>query len=112
MGSYAAGTPVTIAANAPALYGPSFLDWTDATVANATASTTTLTMPAANTTVTANYTTAVAKYTLTVVNGSGSGSYAAGTAVTITANALLEQANGFQFGPELLVANANTPVQR
>jgi hypothetical protein len=55
-------------------------------VANATAATTTLTMPAAATTVTANYA-AIPTYALTVVNGTGSGSYAAGTVVTITANA-------------------------
>ncbi|MBI3858134.1 MAG: hypothetical protein HY293_20830, partial [Planctomycetes bacterium] len=53
-GSYASGTAVTITANAPAA-GMLFDQWTGATVANATASTTTLTMPAANTTVTATY---------------------------------------------------------
>jgi len=83
-GSYTAGTQVTITANAPPS-GEAFLDWTGATVANANASSTTLSMPAANTTVTANYQTT--KYTLNVVNGSGGGSYAAGTSVTITANA-------------------------
>ena len=81
-GSYAAGTPVTITANTPPS-GQSFTSWTGATVANPTSSTTTLTMPAANTTVTANY--APTQYTLTVVNGAGSGNYAAGTTVTITA---------------------------
>jgi hypothetical protein len=106
-GSYAAGTSVTITANAPPS-GQSFLDWTGATVANATASTTTLTMPAANTTVTANYTTAVAKYTLSVVNGSGSGSYAAGTPVTITANAPPSD-ESFVDWTGATVANANTP---
>ena len=50
------------------------------------AATTTLTMPAANATVTATYSTA-GTYVLNVVNGTGSGSYAAGTVVTITANA-------------------------
>ena len=82
--SYAAGTVVTITANA-ALSGEAFSSWSGATVASASSSSTTLTMPAANTTVTANYTTAT--YPLTVVNGTGSGSYAAGTVVTITANA-------------------------
>jgi hypothetical protein len=85
-GSYAAGTSVTITANAPPR-GEAFLDWTGATVANADASTTTLKMPAANTTVTANCETTVIKYRLSVVNGSGGGAYAAGTSVTITANA-------------------------
>ena len=82
-GSYTANTVVTITANAPPS-GQSFVDWTGATVQNPNASQTTLTMPASNATVTANYS---AGYTLTVVNGTGGGTYAAGTAVTITANA-------------------------
>lgn len=53
-GTYAAGTTVTITANAPPA-GQAFQSWTGAAVANTIASTTTLTMPAANTTVTANY---------------------------------------------------------
>src|SRR5262249_47693326 len=53
-GSYAAGTVVTITANAPAS-GMVFDQWTGATVAAPGSSTTTLTMPAANTTVTATY---------------------------------------------------------
>ncbi len=86
-GSYASGTVVTITANAPPA-GQSFVNWTGATVANPNSATTTLTMPSANTTVTANYSGGTAtKYTLTVVNGSGSGSYAAGAVVNITANA-------------------------
>ncbi len=52
-GNYAAGTVVTITANAPPV-GQSFVNWTGATVQNATASTTTLAMPAAATVVTAN----------------------------------------------------------
>ena len=56
-------------------------------MANSTAASTTLTMPAAATTVVANYTASTTKYQLTVTNGSGSGSYAAGTNITITANA-------------------------
>jgi hypothetical protein len=82
-GSYAAGTSVTITANA-APTGQVFEDWTGATVTNPYAASTILTMPAVNTTVTANY---QATYTLTVVNGSGSGSYIAGAVVPITANA-------------------------
>jgi protein-disulfide isomerase len=53
-GSYAAGTVVTITANAPPL-GQIFKQWTGATVADPAAATTTLTMPAANTSVTANF---------------------------------------------------------
>ena len=84
-GSYAAGTLVSIKANTPPA-GQQFVNWTGATVANANASSTTLTMPSANATVTANYA-AGPTYALTVVNGSGSGSYAAGIVVPITANA-------------------------
>ena len=85
-GSYAAGAVVTIAANA-APAGEVFSSWTGATVASPSSASTTLTMPAAATTVTANYTAVKTTYGLTVVNGSGSGSYPAGTVVTITANA-------------------------
>jgi hypothetical protein len=84
-GSYAAGTVVTIVAGtAPS--GESFSGWTGATVASSSSASTTLTMPAANTTVTANYSTSSTTYTLTVVGGTGSGSYTAGTVVTITAD--------------------------
>ena len=83
-GVYPAANTVTITANAPPA-GKVFANWTGATVANANASTTTLTMPAANTTVTANY--AVLYYKLTVVNGTGGGFYPPGAVVKITANA-------------------------
>lgn len=104
-GSYAAGTVVTITANAPAT-GQTFLNWTGATVANAGAATTTLSMPAANTSVTANYAAAPGYYSLTVVNGSGSGAYTAGTLVTIIAAA---PATGQSFldWTGATVANAN-----
>ena len=85
-GAYVPGKTVTITANAPPA-GQVFLNWTGATVANANAATTTLTMPTVNTTVTANYASSSKLYTLTVVNGTGSGSYPAGKIVTITANA-------------------------
>lgn len=85
-GSYAADSVVTITANAPPT-GKKFLEWTGAIVSNSTQASTTLTMPASDTTVTANYATLPTTYTLTVVNGTGSGSYAAGYVVRITANA-------------------------
>ncbi len=85
-GTYAAGATVTITANAPPA-GQAFVNWTGAAVGNAASMSTSLTMPAAPTTVTANYTTGANLYNLTVNNGSGSGNYAAGTQVTITANA-------------------------
>lgn len=53
-GSFAAGTVVTIAAGTPPA-GEAFQSWSGAQVANPLGSTTTLTMPSANTTVTANF---------------------------------------------------------
>ena len=84
-GAYPAGKVVKIKANAPPS-GQSFLDWTGATVGNPKASSTTLTMPEENTTVTANYSSPAPTYTLTVVNGTGSGTYAAGKIIAITAS--------------------------
>jgi hypothetical protein len=87
-GTFAAGASVTISAN-PAPAGQVFKSWTGATFANPVAPTTTLVMPATNLTVTATYTSApppVTQYTLTVVNGSGSGTFSAGTTATISAN--------------------------
>jgi hypothetical protein len=91
-GSYASGASATIVANAPAT-GKLFDKWTGDTgyVADAALIATTVTMPSKNITLTATYKDiAPAKYTLTVKNGSGSGSYAAGTDVIITANAPAE----------------------
>ena len=85
-GSYAAGTSVAISANTPPS-GQNFLDWTGSTVANPTASTTTIIMPAASASVTANYAVANSTYLLTVNGGSGGGTYAPGKVVTITAGA-------------------------
>ena len=84
-GNYAAGSIVNISANAPPT-GQVFLNWTGSPVANPNAVTTTLTMPAAAASVTANYTSGNVQYQLTVNNGTGSGSYTAGTTVTVTAN--------------------------
>jgi len=84
-GQVAANTTVSISAN-PARAGQAFLTWTAAAVANASSPNTTLVMPAANTTVTATYGVPVPKYALTVINGSGSGSYPAGAIVPIAAN--------------------------
>jgi len=83
-GSYASGAVVNIAANPPPL-GQNFVNWTGFTVANPNSANTTLTMPNANVTVVANYTSTTA-HTLTVVNGTGSGNYTAGTVVPIAAN--------------------------
>jgi hypothetical protein len=51
---YSSGTVVSITANTPPA-GEYFQNWTGAAVTNSTASSTTLTMPSANTTVTANF---------------------------------------------------------
>jgi len=101
-GQFAQGTTVTITANTPNA-GASFVNWTTTatgvTFASATASTTTFQMPASNVTVTANFSDGTGgqpsggnnnntkKYKVTVNYGSGSGEYAAGATVNITANA-------------------------
>ncbi|MDR3314596.1 MAG: InlB B-repeat-containing protein [Oscillospiraceae bacterium] len=87
-GSYAAGAVVSITANT-APTGKVFDKWTttSGTIANASSASTTFTMPAGAATVTATYKDAPpATYALTVTNGTGSGSYAAGAVVSITAN--------------------------
>ena len=83
-GNYPAGTSVLVTAN-PAPAGQVFDQWTGATVANPTATTTTLIMPAAATAVVAVYKAATPNFALTVTQGSGSGLYPAGTVVNITA---------------------------
>jgi len=86
-GSYTQGTVVNISADA-APSGKVFDKWTGNTsgIANVNASSTTLTMPAANQTITATYVTATT-YTLTVNSGSGDGNYTQGTVVSISADA-------------------------
>jgi hypothetical protein len=87
-GNYAADTQVPIVANTPA-NGKIFDKWTSnsGSFADATSAATTFTMPANAATVTATYKDAPASvYTLTVINGSGSGNYTAGTSVPIVAN--------------------------
>lgn len=83
-GQYAAGTSITILANAPAS-GSMFANWSsdDGIIFdNSTAMSTTIVMPAKDATVVANYT---GQYLLKVNFGSGTGSYASGTQVTISA---------------------------
>jgi len=85
-GSYTESTVVDIDADtAPS--GKTFDEWVGDTsgIANVSASSTTLTMPAANQTITATYESA-ATYTLTVNSGSGDGNYTASTIVDITAD--------------------------
>jgi len=84
-GSHTAGASVNIVADiAPA--GLEFDHWIGdvAHVANVTAASTSITMPAADIMVTATYKTP--QYELTVNSGTGSGSYAAGSTVNIVAS--------------------------
>lgn len=108
-GNYRPGATVTITANTPPA-GQTFVNWTTTTAdvkfASATTATTTFVMPAANVNVTANFSggnggnnnpggdgnnpggsDSGKKYKVTVNYGSGSGEYAAGATVNITANA-------------------------
>ncbi len=87
-GMYAAGTVVGIVADNPPA-GQLFDRWTGDTsyLINPALAKTTITMPANNVSLTAAYKSAGVTYPLTVTNGSGSGDYAAGTVVTIAANA-------------------------
>ena len=98
-GQFAPGTTVTITANTPNA-GASFVNWTTATagvtLANAKSAVTTFVMPSSNVTVTANFSDGSGgqpggdsgtKYKVTVNYGSGSGEYAAGATVNISAYA-------------------------
>lgn len=89
-GNYQPGATVTITANA-APTGQKFTNWTatGVTLSNANSASTTFTMPSSNVTVTANYSgdSSTGKHKVTVNYGSGSGEYAAGETVNITANA-------------------------
>jgi uncharacterized repeat protein (TIGR02543 family) len=110
-GHYAAGTVLSVTANAPA-NGSHFTGWTGTTgaLANASFSTTTVTVPASAVTITANSATTTASYALTVSTGTGGGTYAPGTAITVTANA---PAAGYQFagwtGSTASLSNASAP---
>jgi len=77
---------VTVTATAPPA-GQVFDQWTGdtSTVANVNNASTTVTMPASNVTITATYRDIL--YTLTVISGSGDGSYTAGTVVPVSASA-------------------------
>lgn len=96
-GSYTAGSTVTVTANDPAS-GYAFLNWTATTqtgdaiiFADASATTTTFTMPSSAVTITANYQAVTPTHRITVSNGTINGSATdltvdEGTQVTITAN--------------------------
>jgi hypothetical protein len=84
-GDYYVGTSVDIAANAPAS-GQGFVAWTGdvAGIANVYNSSTTMVMPGNAATITATY---APSHQLTVVSGSGDGTYGAGHVVEINADA-------------------------
>ena len=83
-GRYLPGFVVTIGAGPPPA-GESFTGWSGYTVTDASAATTTLTMPAGPATVIAGFQ-AASSFHLTVINGAGGGIYAPGAVVAITAN--------------------------
>ena len=87
-GNYPSGATVPVSAN-PAPAGQAFAGWAGFTVANASSIGTTLTMPSSNIALTATFTNVPVPvyFPLTVVNGTGSGSYQPLAVVTITANA-------------------------
>ena len=88
-GSYLSGMPVSIMANPPAP-GKVFDKWITSgggSFGDANSASTTFTMPSSAVTITATYKdTPAATYLLTVVSGTGSGSYAESASVSITAN--------------------------
>ena len=83
-GSFVANTPVSINAVAPNA-ASTFTGWTGAAVANPSALSTTLVMPAANTVVTANFINNAPSFQLTVAGGIGTGIYPAGTTIPVSA---------------------------
>lgn len=83
-GHYPPGAVVNIHAATPPA-GETFTGWGGFAVASANSASTTLTMPEADVTVIASYQFASA-FTLTVINGTGSGSYVPGTVASISAN--------------------------
>jgi len=109
-GSYRFGSAVPIQAD-PAPAGTVFDRWTGDTalIASVTSASTTLTMQGSAATVTATYKTVTALYALAVGSGSGDGSYAPGTVVSIQADAAPA---GMVFdrwtGDTALIANATT----
>ena len=84
LGIYPANATVQVAASNPPA-GQTFAAWTGYPVANPSSVGTTFSMPASNLTITATFSN-VPYYGLTVVSGTGGGSYLPGTVVTIAAN--------------------------
>ncbi|MCL2446414.1 MAG: InlB B-repeat-containing protein [Oscillospiraceae bacterium] len=99
-GNFLAGAIVNLAANEPAA-GYEFAGWTiaglDTEGLDLTAATLTFVMPANNVTAQAHFVEEGGQlefFTVTVVNGTGGGTFLAGNSVTVTAN---EPAEGYEF---------------
>jgi glucan-binding YG repeat protein len=109
--SYEEGATVTITANAPA-EGKIFDTWTtsDVTLTDANSSTTTFVMPDHAVAVTATYKDAAEPetYAVTVTNGTGSGNYAEGATVSISANAAPSGKTFDTWTGDVTFANANS----
>lgn len=84
-GAYPANTTVPITAVAPGNTWV-FTGWTGAAVLNPSSPATSLVMPLANVSVTANFSNTTPQFSLVVTGGSGSGTYGAGTPVSVIAN--------------------------
>jgi hypothetical protein len=102
-GSYYNGAWVALNAVPDANY--SFASWTGYPTASPSSPVTYLVMPASDTTVTANFFAGL-NYNLTVINGTGSGSYAPGTTVTISATPPGSQQFSSWVIPALNLTNA------
>jgi Divergent InlB B-repeat domain len=108
-GSYTANSFVGVSANTIA--GEIFTNWSGPDIANTNLASTTVAMPAANLTITANYISLPTSYTLTVVNGTGGGSYNPGSVVSISANAIANQTFTNWIGLDIVNTNlASTTV--
>ena len=87
-GTYTNGS--TVAITASTIVGETFTNWSGTSISNTNSASTSVLL-VSNTVVTANYftnATPPVNFVLTVVNGSGSGSYASNTVATIIANSI------------------------
>ena len=112
-GNYTAGTPVAVSANA-APAGQQFAGWTGNTqflTGSVSSSSNTVNMPSQPVTITATYQ-PIPTFPLVVNNGTGSGSYAANTPVTVTANAAPagQQFNAWIGDTQFLASAASSPT--
>ena len=102
-GQYTAGSVVTITANPPDA-GQRFSGWTGAAVRDANATTTTLTMPAANASVTATYAT-ITRPTLTIAKLTGRVSFATQNHDSFAIAASVDAASSAEFRNGTILLN-------